>query len=389
MKSNILYVIENISFGGGERAFAQVINGLDMEKYEIYVACLPHSLAPASGLFAEEIQDNAQIISFDLRNRFNLRNIFNLIKIIKEKKIDLVHSQGARADFFSRIAARMAKVPAVVSTIAVPIEEYNVNRIKKAIYMVLSCFTERFVDKFIVVAQHLERKLVQIHKISPHKVVKIYNGVDIEKYNYNLQAATLLRKEMNIGPDFLLIGAIGRLTWEKGLPYFIEAIKKMSDGRRQAADKVKYLIVGEGELEENLREKVKSLKLEEKVIFAGFRKDVREILGAIDILVLSSLREGFPMIILEAMAMGKPIVAANIEGVNESIVDGVTGILVPPKDSEALAGAILTLIKDKDRAGRMGQAGREAVKEKFNINNMIRGHKQLYEELIAMNSGAS
>lgn len=389
MKCNILYVIENVSFGGGERAFAQIINGLDKEGYEVSVACLPRSSGTSSELFVEEIQDSAQIIPFDLQNQLNLWNIFKLIKIIKEKKIDLVHSQGARADFFTRIAAGLIKVPIVVSTIAAPVEEYNVNPMKKAIYVILDRFSEGFVDKFIVVAEHVGRKLIQIHKIPSHKVVKIHNGVDIKKYNYNSQIAVLVRKRLNIGPEVLLVGAIGRLTWEKGLLYFIEAAKRIRDSEQQIADKVKYLIVGEGKLEKSLRLKVKRLKLEEKVIFAGFRKDVREILGAIDILVLSSLREGFPLITLEAMAMGKPIVATNIEGVNESIVDGVTGILVLPKDPEDLAKAIVSLLKDKDSAQRMGMAGRRFVEEKFNFDIMIRQHKQLYEELITGNLGTN
>ncbi|MEK6715536.1 MAG: glycosyltransferase family 4 protein [Candidatus Omnitrophota bacterium] len=389
MKRNILYVIENASFGGGERTFAQIINGLDKEKYEVSVACLPRSSGPASELFVDEIQDSAQIIPFDLRNQFNLWNIFRLIKIIKEKKIDLVHSQGARADFFSRIAAELVKRPVVVSTIAAPVEEYNVNPARKAVYVILGRFSERFVDKFIVVAEHLGRKLIQIHNISPHKVVKIHNGVDTKKYNYNSQIAVLVRKELNIGPEVLLVGAIGRLTWEKGLLYFIEAVKNIIDSEWQITDKVKYLIVGEGRLEKKLRLKVKRLELEEKVIFAGFRKDVREVLGALDILVLSSLREGFPMITLEAMAMGKPIVATNIEGVSESVVDGISGILVPPKDPGALAKAIASLLKDKDNAQRMGLAGRRCVEEKFNFDITIRQHKQLYEELIAGNLGSN
>ncbi|MDO9575956.1 MAG: glycosyltransferase family 4 protein [bacterium] len=387
MKCNILYVIENASFGGGERAFAQIINGLDKEKYEVYVACLPRSSGPASELFVEKIEDAAQIIPFDLRNQFNLRNIFNLTRIIKQKKIDLVHSQGARADFFSRIAARLVKMPVVVSTMAAPVGEYNVNPIKKAVYVVLDRFSERFVDRFIVVAEHLGRKLIQIHKISSHKVVKIYNGVEIEP-DAGCRMSDVRKKimqELMIPEDVMLIGTIGRLVWEKGLPYFIQAIKEI-DARCKMQD-VRYLIVGEGELKESLKFKVKSLKLEGRVIFTGFRQDIKEILGALDILVLPSIREGQPMITLETMAMGKPIVATDIEGVNETVVNGITGILVPPKNSRALAEAIVCLLKDKKKAREMGQAGRRVVEEKFNLKDKIEQHKRLYETIIVEKLG--
>ncbi|HCJ67374.1 MAG TPA: hypothetical protein DHV62_08665, partial [Elusimicrobia bacterium] len=119
MKIKIFHVIENASFGGGERAFAQIINGLDKKKFEIYIACLPE------GIFAEKIRNNAEIIPLDLRNRFNFSNISYLAKIIKEQKIDVIHSQGARADFFARLAGKLAKTPAIISTIAAPVEEYD------------------------------------------------------------------------------------------------------------------------------------------------------------------------------------------------------------------------------------------------------------------------
>ena len=115
MRLKILYVIENIFFGGGERAFVQIINGLDKERYEIYVASAP------GGEFTEKIGDSAQILPLELRNRFNLTRIYQLAKIMREDNIQLVHSQGGRADFFARMAAERAKVPAVISTLAMPV----------------------------------------------------------------------------------------------------------------------------------------------------------------------------------------------------------------------------------------------------------------------------
>jgi glycosyltransferase involved in cell wall biosynthesis len=186
---------------------------------------------------------------------------------------------------------------------------------------------------------------------------------------------------MDIGPQVLLVGAVGRLTWEKGLPYFIEAAKKITDSGWQITDKVKYLIVGEGELEGNLRLKVKSLRLEEKVIFTGFRKDVREILGAIDILVVPSLREGFPMITLEAMAMAKPIIATNIDGITEQITDGINGILTPPKDSSAIAQAIIRLINDRESGRKLGLAARKRVEQEFSVEKMVAETEKVYLSL--------
>lgn len=376
VKCNILYVIENASFGGGERAFSQIINGLDKEKYEIYVACLP------GGIFEEKIRSSAKILPFDLQNRFNLVKIYQLAKIIKEKNIEIVHSQGGRADFFARVAAGLARVPAVVSTVAMPVEGFNVGLLRKAIYVMLDRFSERFVDKFIVVSEALRDRLIEKHRIPSRKIVKIYNGVEIEP-DARCQMSDVRKKimqEFMIPEDVMLVGTIGRLVWQKGLPYFIQAIKEIN--ARCKMQDVRYLIVGEGEERKNLELEIKNLGLSDRVIFAGFKKDVKEILEALGVFILPSIREGQPIILLEAMAIGKPIVATDIEGVNETVVNGVTGILVSPKDPSALAEAIVCLLRDKKKAQEMGQAGRRVVEEKFNLKDKIEQHKQLYETVI-------
>ncbi|MFH2204569.1 MAG: glycosyltransferase family 4 protein [Elusimicrobiota bacterium] len=374
---NILYVIENEFFGGGERAFAQVINGLNKDRFKCYAACLPPSAGRCSEPFADEINSAAEIVPFDMRSRFDIGNVPRLARIIRNKNIDIVHSQGARADFCSRLAVRSAKSPALICTRAVPLEEYDVCPLKKAAYVALDRLGERYVDKFIVVAEHLRMKLDATRGIPPDKMVMIHNGVDAEAYSCDSRTASAVREEMGVTSESLVIGAVGRLAKEKGLTYLIEAAKIMT-----SAKEARFLIVGEGGEEESLKAQVRLLGLKDKVVFTGFRKDVRGVLGAIDILTLPSLREGFPMVVLEAMAASKPIIATNIAGVNESVVDGVNGKLVPPKNPKALADAISALLSDGDAAEMMGQAGRRIVSEKFSLRMMIEKHEKLYDELL-------
>ena len=175
---------------------------------------------------------------------------------------------------------------------------------------------------------------------------------------------------------------VGRLVWVKGLPYFIKAIKKIEDSGWPMTDKIRYLIVGEGELRIKLEDLVKALKIKERVIFTGFRVDVKEILSALNIFVLSSIREGQPIILLEAMAMGIPIVATNIEGVNEIIEDGVTGILVHTKHPGALAEAIMYVLQDDKKAYAMGRAARQVVESKFSVGRMLRQTESVYKSLL-------
>ncbi|UCC94463.1 MAG: glycosyltransferase family 4 protein [Candidatus Omnitrophota bacterium] len=369
----ILYVIENIFFGGGERAFSQIINGLDKKKYQIYVACLP------GGVFEEEIKGSAKILPFDLRNRFNLVNIYRLAKIMKEHHIQLVHSQAGRGGFFVRVAARKAGIAGVVSTVAMPVEGFDVGLLRRGIYIGLDRFSEKFVDKFIVVSEALRRTLNQKHKISPEKIVKIHNGVELNEYKPDLNLAPAFRKELDIDNNAILIGTIGRLTWQKGLPYFIQAAKKVLDTQSN----VRFLVVGEGEKKKELEGLVKDLAIENRVIFTGFRKDVKSALGALDVFVLPSIREGQPLILLEAMAMGKPIVATDIEGVNEILEDGKTGALIPSANSSALAEAIVGMLQESKKTEEMGKLARSTVMDKFNIQDKVKEHQRLYEAIIA------
>ena len=380
MRCNLLYVFDNMEFGGGERVFAQIINRLSGEQYNIIVACLP------TGTFIERIKGSeAQIKSFDMRNRFNFRVILQLSSLIKKERVDIVHSQGARADFFARIAAKLASAPNVVSTVPMPVEGFDVHPIRKLIYIIFSRFSERFVDRFMVVSDSLEKMMIEKHGIEPQKVVKIYNGIETDEYCISDEEIAYrrssFRKKSDLGENVPVIGVIGRLVWQKGFKYFIEAIpdvlKEFKDAR--------FLLVGEGELEDELKVKSKKLKLEDKIIFTGFLSDIRDVLASIDILVIPSLQEGLPVVLLEAMAMKKPIVAANIEGIMEILENGVTGLLVPPRDIKALAEAVIDLLKHQDKANQMGIAARRVVEERFGVDTMVQQVKKVYEELLQLN----
>ena len=370
---NILYVIDNLSFGGGERCFAQVIRSLPRTRYRIFAAC------KNQGIFWERLKKYGVIgYPIDMGSRFNISIIRYLMIIIRKEGIHIVHSQGGRADFFARIAARLAKIPKIVSTVQMPVEGYDVSPLRKAVYVTLDRFTERFVDKFIVVSEALRRTLIEGHKIPPERVVRIYNGIELDKYDPELYSREKVRKELRIGPDEPLVGAIGRLVWQKGFPFFIRAASYVL----RAIPNAKFLLVGDGPLRSELERMVGDLGMTKDFIFTGFREDIPEVLAALDVLVLSSLREGLPMILLEGMAMARPVVATDIEGIAEVVEHNKTGILVPPEDPQALAEGIIALLRDKDKARRMGRAGRKRVEEKFSVEEMVRRTQGVYESMV-------
>lgn len=381
-KRKILYVIENECFGGGERAFAQLINGLDKTRYEVYAACLTGQQNPASAAFTGKIAGAAKILSLDLRRLVSLSAFFSLKRIIRENNIRIIHSQGARADFYARLAARCAGGVSLVSTVASPVEEYNVNFIRKAVYMALDRLGGSSVDRFVAVADHIGRKLARVRGIPPEKIARIYNGLDAADYAARPDLAAKVRADYNIPEDCFLAAAACRLSWEKGLSVLVDAAGRISAAGSAPAGGIKYVIAGEGPLEKELKAVIKARGLADSFIFAGFLDDVRSLLAAADVFVLPSYREGFPVSVLEAMAAGKPVIASGIDGVEESVADWETGLLVPPGDGAALAAALEKLFRDGNKAVEMGRRGRARVTEKFGLGKMIKAHEDLYGELI-------
>ncbi len=380
MRYNLLYVFDNLEFGGGERVFAQIINRLSGERYKIMVACLP------TGTFIEKIEGSeVEVKSVDMRNRFNPGVILQLADLMKRENVDIVHSQGARADFFARIAAKLSGVSIVVSTVPMPVEGFDVNPIKKLIYIIFNRFSERFVDRFIVVSGSLEKIMIEKHGIESQRVVKIYNGIEKDEYciadEEIAYRRSRFRKESDLGDNVPVIGVIGRLVWQKGFEYFVEAIPDIL----RRFPKAMFLIVGEGELKAELKMKSKMLKLEDKIIFTGFRNDIKDVLASVDTFVMPSLMEGLPVVLLEAMAMMKPIVATKIEGIREVLENGLTGLLVSPKDPQVLSEAIVDLLIHKDKARQMGLAARKVVEERFGVDIMVQKVEGVYEELLQLN----
>ena len=378
-KIRILFVIYGLEFGGGERTFLQLIRGLPPERYGIHVAT-----SPKGDFFKILTEIGIDVAPLDLRKRVNFNNIERLFRTIREGEIDIVHSQGGKADFYARMAAKRLKPRVkIVNTVAMPVKGYDVGAFRKGVYRFFDWFSERYVDRFVVVSEVLRDTLLSIYKIQSDKVIKIYNGIELSEYepDYFGKSFKTVRKEYNIGEEACFIGAVGRMVWQKGFEYLIRAMPTIT----KKCPEAKFLIVGVGPLRERLEALGERLKVKENLIFTGFRSDISDILAAVDLLVVPSLLEGFPMITLEAMAMAKPIVATNIDGMTEQLTNGENGLLVPPKDPGALANAIIRFLSDKKSAQQMGMAARKRVEQEFSVEKMVSETEKVYMDLLKGN----
>ena len=372
MKAKILYVIDNLEFGGGERVFAQLAKALK-DRYEILFACQP------GGLLDERLKELGVLIQpLDFRRQVSLSRIISLFRIIRKERVHVVHSMGARADFYARIAARLAGAPVAISTIAMFVEGYDVPLFKRALYGAAIRLSERLCDGFIAVSDAVRKVLVKGHRIPEEKVVTIYNsGVELDTFSPQDQDGLRLRRELGLDPEAPVVGTIGRLVYQKAHDVLLQAASLVV----KAVPDAQFLIVGEGPLRPALERMVQELGLE-RCRFAGFRKDIPNLLSIMDVFVLSSILEGFPQVLLESLAAARPVVATRIDGVTEVIQHGTTGLLVPPRDPHALADAIISLLKDQGLARRLGEAGRKLVEERFAISRMVEEVDRFYTILL-------
>jgi glycosyltransferase involved in cell wall biosynthesis len=229
-------------------------------------------------------------------------------------------------------------------------------------------------DRLIAVSKAIERKLVHEQRTTV-PVTLVYNGVDLDRYDHQ-EACCTLPEEYGMEPGSQIVGVVARLEPEKGHPTLLEAWPAVL----RAVPDAYLLIVGEGSRRDALEAMARALRVAHRVVFTGRRDDVPAVTAALDVAVLPSYREAQGMVILEAMALSRPVVASNVGGIPEMIEDGVTGLLVPPHDAAALAAAIVRLLVNHPLADMLGRAGHDMVHDRFCIELMVGAIQSIYDE---------
>ena len=300
----------------------------------------------------------------------------SFLQIIHNNKIDLVHTHSdLRRGQPEILAARIAGIPCIT-------HRHGCSR-----YSNFDKFFDRFVHTNIYISKYIAQYHISVGE-SRLKGKIIHNGVDLDKYDKKYDSFKV-RREFHCTSDQILIGHVARIDWWKGHEIFIEALAGVVNKNIN----VKGLIIGGvAELNyernrrylETLNNMVKRLGIEEKVIFTGHRSDIPFILSALDIVVhASSIPEPFGLTVIEGMAAGKPVVATGAGGVLDVIENGVNGQLVPCRDSEKMAEAIVKIVTDRDKAKRMGIYARKRISEKFTLNHQITAIQELYDTIFA------
>lgn len=326
---------------------------------------------PESPLHQKACEAELPVLPFKIRNEFDLPAILRLAWAMKRKKCLLVHFHDAHSAAVGSVAASLAKVSFRIITRRVdfPLKKNYFSRRK---YM-------KNVDAIIAISEGVKKVLVE-GGVDPENVEVISSGIDFSSFEEDSSALTskdYLHREFSFAVDDYLVGIVAHLADHKGHQYLIQATKIL----KQQAPKIKTIIVGEGPLSMELNRQAKELDVEDIIFFLGFRKDIPKILSSLDLFVLSSHLEGMGSSILDAMASRLPVVATKVGGIPEVVINGETGLLVPPRNPSALARAILRLYSDKTLASRLGQKGYELVHRKFSAEAMADKVVRLYEKI--------
>jgi glycosyltransferase involved in cell wall biosynthesis len=351
--------------GGAQEHVYSLVSRLNPECYDVRVVSLSH------GSSVRRLQKAGHDVTV-IDEPDDNRTVRALADLLAPFGPEIVHNHMYRAEIVGTKASLVlgekgCKRPAIISTV-------HSSRIR--------CIDDRkslnqltpLMDRLIVVSKAIEQKIREEGRRGV-PVSLIYNGVDLQRYSHQQPCCTL-HDDYAIPEDAQIVGVVARLEAEKGHRTLLDAWSLVQSAQPRAW----LLIVGEGSERDALEAEAATLGIAERVVFTGRREDVPAVTAALDVAVLPSYREAQGLSVLEAMALGRPVVASNVGGIPEMIEDGVSGLLVPPNDPEALAGAIVRLLSDHPYADMIAKRGHDLAHDRFCIEKMVSSIESLYDE---------
>lgn len=386
-KLRVLRIIARLNVGGPAIHTILLTAALNNERFESVLVSGEVGKGEKDMLYLAKEKGVNPVIIPELGRQINpMKDIVAFCKIfnlIKRERPDVVHTHTAKAGALGRVAAVLSGVPVSIHTFHGHIFENYFNKFYIALFLFIERILALFTKYIVVVSQAQKKAIGEYYKIArPEKIKVIPLGLELEKF-FLINARTgKLRRELELGEDIIIVGIVGRLVPIKNHKMFLGAANLLS-GLLENKFKIKYLIIGDGEDRASLEEYAKKLGLGNDVIFYGWREDMADIYSDLDIAGLTSLNEGTPVALIEALAAGRPVVATNVGGVADVVEDGVNGYLVASGDARAFALRLADLVKDSDKRSEFGLRGRQMVRERFSKERLVRDMAKLYEDAVS------
>ena len=358
-----MQITHDLAIGGLQQVVVNLCKSIDRERFDISVLCLR-----ALGDFVQDLEEIGVPVFFieQPQSGTDYFSFLKVAKILRQQKIEVIHTHNTQPLLDGTIAYLMSGVKKIIHT-----DHARAFPDKKR-YMVAEKIASFFVDKMVGVSDDTKNNLYDFEKIALEKLEVIHNGIDINRYKKGIDL-TAKRKELKIKDSGPIIGMVGRLSEEKGVVFLIKALPKIL----QRIPDLNLVIAGDGPQKDLLRNEISKLDITNNVKVLGSRLDIPEILNLLDILVLPSLREGLPMVLLEAMAAGCAIIASNVGGIPTLIKDNWNGNLVSPGSIDEIANAVINLVSNEAKQKEYSKNS-ETILDEFSLSNMVHKYESLY-----------
>ena len=366
----VLHLITSLGVGGVQNQLAKVVSSYDRESFTPSVCCLSDK-----GEIGGELEQNGlevQALGEEVAG-FNPRLLLRLYRLLRAEKVSILRAHKYRSAFYGVLAGRMAKVPAIVPSFHLP------QAVRKPRRRLMIRLLALLSDEVVAVSYAVKENLVDSIGIPRSKVKVIHNGVDLTDFQ-NLPSKEEAKRRLGVPPDRLVIGAVGRMKAQKGYSFLLQALPLLKEG---GLSNFWVIMVGEGEARSSLEREARDLGCGEKVHFLGMRRDVPFLLRGMDVFAFPSLWEGFGTSLVEAMAAEVPAIASDLPCVREIIPDERYGLLVPPRDVQALAEGILEFRGDGKLRESVVEAAKDRAFQSFSLGKVVSAYQDLFREVLA------
>ncbi|MBZ0159109.1 glycosyltransferase family 4 protein [Candidatus Methylomirabilis sp.] len=304
--------------------------------------------------------------------------LLKLYRLIRQERPHIVHTHTAKAGFLGRLAARLAGVPVIIHTYHGHILHGYYGPLTTGLLRTMERMLARITHCIIAVSEQVKGDLIAYGVAPSGKIRVIPLGLELDPFLGCAVYKGEFRRELDLDDNARLVGIVGRIVPIKNHRLFLQAAALVIASEPAA----RFVIVGDGALRLEMEQQARALGIADRVLFTGWRRDLPRIYADLDVLTVSSNNEGTPVSVIEAMAAGCPVVATRVGGLPDLITDGETGFLVPPSDAQALAAAILRVLRDPETAGRMGRTARASVQQRFTMKRLISDMEQLYIQIL-------
>ena len=367
--------VNRLAVGGAEQQLLELAMGIDRSRFTPIIATLVPF--PEGKLEMEARAAGVEVVSLNLRGWFDFWAFLRAFRLLRRRRVDVVQPYLTPATLFGLLPALAAGTPAKIVT-----ERCGLRArvgLRNSLGRKIEDFLSRFAD-WVVPNSQAGREYVLKRGINPARIRVVYNGINLKRLVSTPEKVAQVRAQMGVPPSGKVVGIVASLSPQKDHLTFLRAAKIIGEHLPQT----RFAVVGDGPLRPLLEREALELGVGPLVTFLGVQRDIGAYVGSFDVAIQCSVdKEGCSNVILEAMALSKPVVATEVGGNAELVEPGVTGLLVPPQDPQALARAVVSLLEDPQRSQAMGERGSHAVRSRFSLEGMVKNYEVLYQEVLA------